>query len=155
MGIPTGDVIAASPEVRFYYCLSRLSGGEFLPMCSDEDWSYKGQREAYESMPEISEVELREIFGESPDAKLVVNSPLTMEHYLMTVGPRRAWLWCLHCERVYPMGSYKVVEDLQLCPYAECRGDTILDLRTWATVREVNPHYPEVPMLGVFYPLSS
>lgn len=114
-----------------------------------------GQGDGHGPMPEISEVELRGIFGESPGTKLVVNSPATMEHYLMTVGPRSAWLWCFHCERAYPMGSYKVVEDLQLCPYAECRGDTILDLWTWATVREVNLHYPEVPILGVFYPLSA
>lgn len=108
-----------------------------------------------ELIPQIPEDDLRKIFGESLDAKLIVNSPETMQHFLLVTGPRRSWLWCMHCERAYPLGSYRVVEDLQLCPYAECRGDTILDLWPWVTVREENPQYPKVPELGVLYPLYS
>lgn len=120
-----------------------------------QDWADEGNDKSDESMPEISEVELRKVFGESPGSQLVVNSPTTMEHVLMVPNPRRAWLWCLHCERAYPLGSYRVVGDLQLCPYAECDGDTALDLWPWGAVRVENPQYPIRPELGVVYPLYS
>lgn len=122
-------------------------------MSNDEDWSREIDGEDDEPMPEISEVELRKIFGESPNATLILNSPETMEHFVIVAGPRKSWLWCLHCERAYPLGSYRLVEDLQMCPYSECRGDTVLDLWAWQKIREDNPHYPEIPELGIVYPL--
>jgi hypothetical protein len=47
-----------------------------------------------------------------------------------TGWPSGSWVWCLHCERCYKVGEYKLVvvgkrkkEVFQLCPYADCDGD--------------------------------
>ena len=63
----------------------------------------------------------------------------------------KKYKWCLHCEKVY--------EDLDtddflydgVCPY--CGASVLLDGWEWSTVRAVNSQYPEIPELGVFYPL--
>lgn len=41
------------------------------------------------------------------------------------------WVWCLHCERCYQVGEYRLEGGLQLCPYPGCDGDTVLDARAW------------------------
>ena len=63
------------------------------------------------------------------------------------------YLWCLHCERAYVRGEYRPVHDLQMCPYADCDGDTVIDAWDWESIREDNPSYPENPMEGVVYPM--
>lgn len=104
-----------------------------------------------EPMPSVDEGVLRKAFGGGYD--LVLNSPNTMEYFKAFVVPRKAWNWCLHCERAYPQGSYRQVRDLQMCPYKGCDGDAVMDLWTWGKVRSVNPGYPQTPELGVQYAL--
>ncbi|MGQ0503572.1 MAG: hypothetical protein ACT4P0_13350 [Panacagrimonas sp.] len=106
-----------------------------------------------EPMPDIDEGEQRQAFKTKAGTRLVTHSPDTMERYDFISGPRKAWHWCLHCERAYPLGSYRQIRDLQMCPYEGCDGDTVMDLWTWQRVREANPGYPEVPELGVVYGL--
>ena len=62
-------------------------------------------------------------------------------------------LWCLHCERTYIRGEYRPIGGLQMCPYADCDGDVVIDAWEWSTVREQHPSYPENPVEGVVYPL--
>ncbi|TAJ55451.1 MAG: hypothetical protein EPN60_19125 [Nevskiaceae bacterium] len=104
-----------------------------------------------EPMPVIDEVVLREAFGGGTG--LVLNSPNTMEYYKTFDATRKAWNWCLHCERAYPQGSYRQVRNLQMCPYQGCDGDVVTDLWAWWKVRGGNPTYPQVPALGVQYSL--
>lgn len=106
-----------------------------------------------EPMPDVGQDEQRRAFKTKPGTRLVTHSPDTMERYDFVAGPRKAWHWCLHCERAYPLGSYRQIRDLQMCPYEGCDGDTVMDLWTWQRVREANPRYPEVPELGVVYGL--
>ena len=107
-----------------------------------------------EPMPEVPEATLRAAFGQSTArSKLILASPDTMERYKGIEGPRKAWNWCLHCERAYPQGSYRQQGDLQMCPYAKCEGDAFMDLWTWSRIRKENPTYPETPELGVRYGL--
>lgn len=68
---------------------------------------------------------------------------------------RSDYLWCLHCERTYKRGEFRLVNGLQMCPYEGCDGDTVLDAWDWAKVREMHPEYPEVPERGKVYPLYS
>jgi hypothetical protein len=90
------------------------------------------------------------------------------------------FLWCLHCERAYPYGKFRLKpsdfsesdlefirsgsrwsgselralrDDLQMCPYDGCSGDAVLDAWDWNKVREVHPEYPAIPLYGVVYPL--
>jgi hypothetical protein len=98
--------------------------------------------------------------------------------------PASGYLWCLHCERVYPYGAYrrevlrvdkrmprglrkmfeqagmvdvavKGIEncELQMCPYEDCDGDSVLDGMEWEWVRKYHPEYPEVPEYGCVYSL--
>lgn len=69
------------------------------------------------------------------------------------------WVWCLHCERCYKVGEYREVESkqrgvgvLQMCPYADCNGDAVIDPWPWELIREANPSYPRIPKRGVEYP---
>jgi hypothetical protein len=64
------------------------------------------------------------------------------------------WSWCLHCERVYQVGEFRREGDLQMCPYPECDGDTVMDNWRWPDIRENHPEYPEVPERGKVYPLN-
>lgn len=41
--------------------------------------------------------------------------------------PEGSWLWCLHCERCYPAGEFRLVDGLEYCPYPDCDGDTHFD----------------------------
>lgn len=106
-----------------------------------------------EPMPDVSQDEQRRAFKTKPGTRLVTHSPETMERYDFVAGPRKAWHWCLHCERAYPLGSYRQIRDLQMCPYEDCDGDTVMDLWAWQRIREENPQYPEVPELGKVYGL--
>jgi hypothetical protein len=66
------------------------------------------------------------------------------------------WVWCLHCERCYQVGEYKIEngkENNQWCPYPGCDGHVILDAWTWHRIRKEHPEYPEVPERGKEYQL--
>ncbi len=64
-----------------------------------------------------------------------------------------ATVWCLHCERAYPMAEMVKAEGMWWCKYhPECDG-AMLDVKAWSWVRENNPEYPEVPVVGEEYPL--
>lgn len=63
------------------------------------------------------------------------------------------YLWCLHCERAYRRGQYRMVGGLQMCPYEGCDGDTVMDALDWARIREIHPEYPQIPEPGKVYPL--
>jgi hypothetical protein len=68
---------------------------------------------------------------------------------------RSAYLWCLHCERTYERGKWRTIDGLQLCPYLECDGDTVLDGIDWAKIRAANLSYPEKPSWGTRYAWES
>jgi hypothetical protein len=63
------------------------------------------------------------------------------------------FLWCLHCERAYEEGKWRDVKGMQMCPYADCNGDAVIDAWDWQKVREANPEYPQRPEAGTVYPL--
>lgn len=67
--------------------------------------------------------------------------------------PSSGYLWCLHCERGYPHGTYRQIGELQMCPYENCDGDAVLDAWDWATLMENHPEYPEIPVENTRYPL--
>lgn len=89
-----------------------------------------------------------------------------MSHQEVELGRKAGeWVWCLHCERCYQVGEFRpekpdkvlremgMDEDLQLCPYEDCDGDTVIDSWTWERIREIHPEYPEVPERGKVYPM--
>jgi hypothetical protein len=81
---------------------------------------------------------------------------MTKSHYSTTFGRSDGiWLWCLHCERAYKAGEYRQVEELQMCPYPNCDGTTVLDGWTWDAIREHHPDYPKEPERDKVYPLYS
>lgn len=61
------------------------------------------------------------------------------------------WVWCLHCGRTYRLGWYRLVDDLQMCPYPDCSGDTVMDACSWEEIRKGHPDYPVQPVLGQRY----
>src|SRR5262245_37406182 len=61
------------------------------------------------------------------------------------------YFWCLHCERAYERTEFRQVGKLQMCPYADCSGDTVTDAWEWNDIRRANPAYPRVPKHGVRY----
>ncbi len=67
--------------------------------------------------------------------------------------PEGEWVWCLHCERCYKVGEYRLIRDLQLCPYNDCDGDTVMDSWRWTEFRENHPDYPLEPDRDIRYPL--
>ena len=71
-----------------------------------------------------------------------------------TFGPDKcAFMWCLHCERAYERHEFRLVGDLQMCPYPDCNGDTVIDAWPWDKVRAGNDSYPARPKIGKPYPL--
>jgi len=60
--------------------------------------------------------------------------------------------WCRHCERTYKQDEFRQVGELQMCPYQDCNGDTVIDAWPWEDVRKGNPDYPRVPERGKVYP---
>jgi DNA-binding CsgD family transcriptional regulator len=80
--------------------------------------------------------------------------------------PKGGYMWCLHCERTYEHGQFRVervkpftVDHVRyapvfdMCPYEGCTGDAVLDAWEWEFVREYHPEYPEVPEAGKVYAL--
>ena len=63
--------------------------------------------------------------------------------------------WCLHCERAYRRGDYRLIGGLRMCPYDDCDGDTVFDGWSWPHVRKGHPDYPVTPEKGKTYPLYS
>jgi hypothetical protein len=64
---------------------------------------------------------------------------------------RTEYIWCMHCEQAYHKSKIVVRQD---CPVPGCDGRGFgFDLDTWDNMRELYPHYPEVPAEGVVYPL--
>jgi hypothetical protein len=66
--------------------------------------------------------------------------------------------WCLRCERVYKVGSFKYdandsnEKPRMYCPYNDCDGDYWIDGWEWLHVAALN-NYPSTPQLGEKYPL--
>jgi len=83
-----------------------------------------------------------------------VRLPLEKLHRLPGIGDGvDAYIWCIHCERTYPVGMVWLMPDgRQMCPYGDCDGDTFFDAYPWQLVRGTNPGLPEVPEWGVAYP---
>jgi len=67
--------------------------------------------------------------------------------------PKSEYLWCMHCERTYKRSEFRIIGDMQYCPYSDCDGDAVLDAWDWGTVRDENPDYPAEPEQGKVYPL--
>lgn len=63
------------------------------------------------------------------------------------------WLWCLHCERAYRHGEYRLIKGLQMCPYDDCNGDTVMDGWSWDDHKPDIDHWPDMPKKNVHYPL--
>lgn len=71
------------------------------------------------------------------------------------------WVWCLHCERCYQVGEFRVRiqwgldwwESLQLCPYSNCEGDAVIDAWAWGRVLAARPEYPVSPERNKVYRL--
>lgn len=67
------------------------------------------------------------------------------------------WVWCLHCDRCYQLGEYKLSDyrvegrHLQLCPYEDCDGDTVMDAWPWEDYYQ-DAAWPRVPVRGQEYP---
>lgn len=88
-----------------------------------------------------------------PDKDGVIFDPRSLERNQILEGSEPTCLWCLHCERAYLRGKCRQIGNLQMCPYADCDGDAVIDAWDWGTVREENPSYPERPIEGTVYPL--
>lgn len=63
------------------------------------------------------------------------------------------WVYCLHCARCYQVGELREVRGLQMCPYPDCDGDTVLDSYHWEDIQRITPDYPVVPEKGKVYPI--
>ena len=64
------------------------------------------------------------------------------------------WVLCMHCEQAYQVGELRQEAALQMCPYPECDGDTVIDAWPWSDIREKHPEYPEVPERDKVYPIN-
>ena len=92
---------------------------------------------------------------------------LLIDYELVHGGkPKGKYLWCLHCERTYKYGEFRMVRikpfvvdgvrhapEYQMCPYEDCDGDTVLDAWEWEDIRGYHPEYPEIPEAGKVYPM--
>ncbi len=77
---------------------------------------------------------------------------LVKERMFEQDGPPPDYYWCLHCERAYRRGEFRLIGNLQMCPYADCDGDAVGDAWDWGSIRRDNG-YPEVPVEGAVYPM--
>lgn len=82
-----------------------------------------------------------------------MSKPKTDREKAFLDGGDSEYLWCLHCERAYKNGEYRQEGDLQMCPYDDCSGDTVIDAWDWETFAIQHHGYPEVPEIGKVYPL--
>lgn len=96
---------------------------------------------------------------------------LDREKILVDGKPKSGYLWCLHCERAYKYGEFRIVlgewninrktrarwqSKYQMCPYPGCDGDTVMDAQPWEDVSKHGPPgTPAVPELGIIYPFVS
>lgn len=82
--------------------------------------------------------------------------------------PLGTWCWCLHCERCYKKGEYRLIKMRKnsleykfaisagiepvyyLCPYEDCDGDTTIDCIEWS---ERLPDRPKEPERNKVYPM--
>ena len=66
------------------------------------------------------------------------------------------WKICLHCERAYQDGWFKLVQGhvghYEACPYPSCDGGAMGDGFDWKQIRSNHVEYPETPEMGVVYP---
>jgi hypothetical protein len=62
-------------------------------------------------------------------------------------------LWCRLCSRIFPNGTYRDLDGVECCPYADCKGVVARDASGWSGVRQQHPDYPVAPWPGVQYPL--
>lgn len=67
--------------------------------------------------------------------------------------PEGTLIWCLHCERCYTAGEFREVNGLQMCPYEDCNGDTVMDSWEWEEIRKNHPEYPVEPERERVYPM--
>ncbi len=63
------------------------------------------------------------------------------------------FLWCTHCERTCEHGKGRSRGDVQMCPYAGCQGDAVIDTWEWKKLRVHHPDYPAIPLVGMRYRL--
>ncbi|MBL6752473.1 MAG: hypothetical protein ISP90_18285 [Nevskia sp.] len=67
---------------------------------------------------------------------------------------RERHLWCTHCSRTCPNGTYRCLAGRKVCPYADCAAEVAPNARAWSLVRAAQPNYPQVPWMGVQYPYN-
>jgi hypothetical protein len=65
-----------------------------------------------------------------------------------------SWVLCIHCERAYQVGQFRLIDDLEYCPYPGCNGDTFFDSFEWEIVKKAHPEYPDVPDKEKVYRLN-
>jgi hypothetical protein len=63
-----------------------------------------------------------------------------------------AWVWCRQCARCYREDAPRMVGGTLSCAYHDCSG-SFANTWQWRVVRRRVPSYPEVPSMGVRYPL--
>lgn len=78
---------------------------------------------------------------------------------IMGSVPEGTFMYCMTCERTYISGEHRKALDedltlLEMCPYENCDGDTVIGGKEWEWVRGYIPEYPEIPERGVVYPLN-
>jgi hypothetical protein len=64
---------------------------------------------------------------------------------------RSDYLWCLHCHRTYRRGEYRDLDGVQMCPYSDCDGNTVMDGFDWEGIRDHHKKYPQIPERGKIY----
>jgi len=64
-------------------------------------------------------------------------------------------LWCSRCSRTFPNGTYRLVDGVEYCPYADCDAIVLRDASDWSSVRSEHPNYPVAPWLSIQYPLNA
>lgn len=93
---------------------------------------------------------------ESPYGKDASYNPqgLDRDKALEASDDDAGFLYCIHCERAYQKGYFRLAGGLQMCPYQGCDGDTVLDAWPWSSIADdQNPSYPNAPVLGKVYPM--
>ena len=75
--------------------------------------------------------------------------------------PEGTYMYCISCERTYLYGEHRIILDrnnlnnyIQMCPYIDCNGDSVIDAKEWNAIRVYHPNYPEIPLKDIIYPLN-